>query len=206
MNKISNILSILIIFSKQYTWVGWKVHRLTKILFWNVTKWGLFFNIDPFVVHILLPPCFSAWIPLMKEKKNSRYDIIIWTFQSIFIWYFLPYSIYQNITHNLVKYIIGVGREGRIFNEFCSPLFYVVFDSRFLFCQLLKQNMFLCITDNIQFLWCYVSKLFCGSFCNFLMFKIFYCWKLVLLFEQFVDLAIENLVKSDTYPQAQLMF
>ena len=39
----------------QPTRVGWKVYRLTKILSWNVTKWGLFFNIVSFVVHTLVP-------------------------------------------------------------------------------------------------------------------------------------------------------
>ena len=28
-----------------YTKVDWKVHRLTKILSWNVTKWSLFFDL-----------------------------------------------------------------------------------------------------------------------------------------------------------------
>ena len=30
--------------------VDWKVHRLTKILFWNVLKWGLFFNVVPILM------------------------------------------------------------------------------------------------------------------------------------------------------------
>ena len=34
---------------------SWKVHRLTTILSWNVTKWSLFFNTVPHEVHTLLP-------------------------------------------------------------------------------------------------------------------------------------------------------
>ena len=34
-----------------YMRVGWKVHRLAKILSWNVTKWGLFSN--TFILSVL---------------------------------------------------------------------------------------------------------------------------------------------------------
>ena len=34
-----------------YTMVAWKIQRLTNLLSWNLTKWGLFFNKVPWVVH-----------------------------------------------------------------------------------------------------------------------------------------------------------
>ena len=65
--------------------VDWKVHRLTKILSWNVTKWYLFFNF----FH-LFHQCCSTWIPLIKKVINSRY-VIIWTFQATFIFEVLAF-------------------------------------------------------------------------------------------------------------------
>ena len=63
-----------------------KVHKLNKVLLWNVTKCGLCFNITP------LPPttslsahffnlCCSAWISLVKKLSTADMIIIIWTFQ-----------------------------------------------------------------------------------------------------------------------------
>ena len=46
-----------------YTRVTWKVHRLTKILSWNVTEWGLFFNI----VHLLSSHFISVAVLEMHE-------------------------------------------------------------------------------------------------------------------------------------------
>ena len=57
--------------------VSWKVHTLTKIFSRKVTKWDLFFNIVLFFNW-----CGSPWIPMIKKVTNSRYDVIIWTFQS----------------------------------------------------------------------------------------------------------------------------
>ena len=59
--------NILVAFSKfllikkivQHTKVGWKVHRLTKIFSWNVTKWGLFFNSSLCSLHFFYQ-CFRA--------------------------------------------------------------------------------------------------------------------------------------------------
>ena len=53
-----------------YIRVGWKVHRLIKILSWNVIKWSLFFKIllfcDP---HTFFYWCCSAWMPLVKKSS-----------------------------------------------------------------------------------------------------------------------------------------
>ena len=35
--------------------------------------------------------CFSAWIPLVKEVINSRYDVMIWTFQPLFTIVYIIY-------------------------------------------------------------------------------------------------------------------
>ena len=57
---------------------SWKVHRLTKILSWNVTKLVLFSNIAHLAVHTLLPL-------VLQCLDLSRYDVILWTFQSTLI-------------------------------------------------------------------------------------------------------------------------
>ena len=57
-----------------------KVHRLTYILSWNVTKRGLFFNTDYLQSTHFFHQCCSAWIPLVK-LFNSRCDVIPWNFQ-----------------------------------------------------------------------------------------------------------------------------
>lgn len=58
--------------------------KLTKILSWNVTKSGLFFNIVPFPVHIILLSMLhcldsigeEAFILLVQKANSIRYDII----------------------------------------------------------------------------------------------------------------------------------
>ena len=54
-----------------------------KIPAWNVTKWSLFFNIappPPQSTHFFYRVC-KSWIPSIKNVINSRYDVIILTFQ-----------------------------------------------------------------------------------------------------------------------------
>ena len=53
--------------------VCWKVHKLTKILLWNVTKWGLFFNIVSLAIFFYL--CCNTWIVLVRFAMKSRYDV-----------------------------------------------------------------------------------------------------------------------------------
>ena len=65
--------------------VVWKVSRLAKILLWNVTKWGLSFNIDPLQFTHLFHWFCSALIPLVTKVINSRYDVSLWTFQPTFV-------------------------------------------------------------------------------------------------------------------------
>ena len=48
------------------------VGRLFKILSWNVTKLGLFFNIVPFEVHTLLPPVLQYLDPIIKKKQTNK--------------------------------------------------------------------------------------------------------------------------------------
>ena len=52
-----------------------------KFLGWNVTKWGLFIKIVSFAVHILLPSVLQCLDPMGQKVINSKYDVIIWTFQ-----------------------------------------------------------------------------------------------------------------------------
>ena len=61
--------------------VGWKVHRLTKILSWNVTSWGLFFNVIPLAIYIRLPSVLQCLDPI--GWKSHQQKNIIWTFQPI---------------------------------------------------------------------------------------------------------------------------
>ena len=83
LRKISEYLSDLsIMFYMNLSYndtKGWKVHRLTKIFPWNATKLGLFFNIIPLTINILLLTVFQCLNHIAK-KINSRYDVIIWTF------------------------------------------------------------------------------------------------------------------------------
>ena len=66
------------------TRVNWKVHKLTKILSWNMTKWGLFFNIVPLAVHTLFS-LVLLWSHWSKNVINNKYDILLWTFQPTLI-------------------------------------------------------------------------------------------------------------------------
>ena len=54
-----------------YTRVSRKVHRLTKILSWNVTKQALVFNIVPLVVNTLLPvlQCLDPINPKSHQQQ-----------------------------------------------------------------------------------------------------------------------------------------
>ena len=77
-----NTQKILVIISRIYKdWLN--LQRLTKILSLNETKWNLFFNIVSLTYTHFFHWCCCAWILLVKKVINSRYDIIIWTFQSI---------------------------------------------------------------------------------------------------------------------------
>ena len=54
---------------------GWNVHKLTKILSWNVTKYSLpYSTLTISIVDVVLGTHWSKII-------NSWYDVIIWTFE-----------------------------------------------------------------------------------------------------------------------------
>ena len=55
--------------------VGWKVHRLTKILLWNVSKWGLFSNIVSLTVHSLLLSVL-LYLDSISKKMSSSADMM----------------------------------------------------------------------------------------------------------------------------------
>ena len=65
--KSHNLIYIYI-----YIRVGWKVHWLTKILSWNVTKWGLFFNIVFLVFHTLFTSVLQCLDPI-SQKSQQQY-------------------------------------------------------------------------------------------------------------------------------------
>ena len=50
--------------------ISWKIHRLTKILSWHVTKWGLFYNIVTLAVHTLLLLVLQCSV--FMGKKNQQ--------------------------------------------------------------------------------------------------------------------------------------
>ena len=58
----------------QHTEVGWKVHQLTKIISWNVTKLCLSFNLVTIAVHTIL--LLVLWSQCSKRLQQQ-----IWTFQ-----------------------------------------------------------------------------------------------------------------------------
>ena len=66
------------------TKVSWKAHRLTKIASWNVTRWGLFFNIVSLMVHTLFTSVLPCLVPIGKKSRadmTSSYEFFsLWTF------------------------------------------------------------------------------------------------------------------------------
>ena len=54
------------------TRIGWKVHGLTKILSWNVTKRGLSFHIILQVVHTLLPSTLQCLDPIDQRSYQQQ--------------------------------------------------------------------------------------------------------------------------------------
>ena len=51
---------------------SWKINMLTKILSWNVTKGGLFFNTVSFAVHTLLPSVLQCLNSTCQKVINNR--------------------------------------------------------------------------------------------------------------------------------------
>ena len=49
-----------------------KVHWLTKMLSWNVTKWGLFFNFVSLMVHTLLPLVLQCCDHIGQESHQPQ--------------------------------------------------------------------------------------------------------------------------------------
>ena len=75
--KCVSIWLVVPFFFKQfisflYMKVGWKVHRLTKILSKNVTKCGYFFNIVSFAFHTLLPLVLQCLDPIGPNSHQQQ--------------------------------------------------------------------------------------------------------------------------------------
>ena len=62
------------LFVQYCTSISWKVHKLTKILLWNVTKWGLFFILVLLVVHTF--SISDAVFGSIVQKKLSKVDMM----------------------------------------------------------------------------------------------------------------------------------
>ena len=81
---------------------GLKVHRLTKMIPWNGTKWGVFFNIVPLATRTLLSSMLHCFDPISQKVINSRYDVITWTFQPtliyIYIWSYISHGAQCGVT------------------------------------------------------------------------------------------------------------
>ena len=72
-----------------YTRVNWKANRLTKILIWNVTKGGLFFNVVSLAVHTLLPSMLLCLDPTGQKVINCRYITSLWIFHPTLIYIYI---------------------------------------------------------------------------------------------------------------------
>ena len=62
-----------------------KIHWLTNILSWNMTKWDLLFNELPLQSTHFFHRCCSAWVPLARKfpttNMTSSYELFSqWTF------------------------------------------------------------------------------------------------------------------------------
>ena len=65
--------------------LGWKIHRLTKIISWNVTKWSLFFNIVPpflLVVCALFPFVLQCLDPIGQKNHLQLIWYHHWRFSA----------------------------------------------------------------------------------------------------------------------------
>ena len=57
--------------SRYDTRVGWKIHWLTNILLWNVTKWDLSFKIATIEVHTFLSLVLQHLDPIGKKYSEA---------------------------------------------------------------------------------------------------------------------------------------
>ena len=52
-----------------------KIHKLTKYSHGIMTKWGLFFNIVPIVIHTILPLMLQCLGPIGQKVTNIGNDV-----------------------------------------------------------------------------------------------------------------------------------
>ena len=87
-----------------YTRVGWKIHWLTTVLLGNVTKWDLFVNIVPFVVHTLLSSMLQCLDPIDKEVINSWYNYMNifskWIYQLTLVYIYIYILWYNSVGYH----------------------------------------------------------------------------------------------------------
>ena len=87
------------------TRVGWKVHRVSKILSWNITKWDLFFSISSLRVHTYFSYFFRALISLSKDVFNKIWHHMNVSAYEIFNLVSLSLSLYIYIYIYILLYI-----------------------------------------------------------------------------------------------------
>ena len=86
-----------------HTKIGGKVHRLTKTLSWNMTKWGLFFYIVFLAVHTVVPSVLLCLDPIGKKRSStvdmkSSYELFsLSTFLSTLVRIYIHCSIFINM-------------------------------------------------------------------------------------------------------------
>ena len=108
--KISIILSngyigqfFSLIINHKSMMIGWKVNRLTYILPWNETKWGLLFNIASLVIHTFLLSILkcldligqkSLWQRIWHPHMNfSVHELFSTSSYIIYWWAKIPFQI-----------------------------------------------------------------------------------------------------------------
>ena len=73
----STSLAFLFILILCYTSVGWKFYRLTKIVLWNATNWGYFFNLVLLEFLLLFLSVLQCLGIISKTIViNSKYGVI----------------------------------------------------------------------------------------------------------------------------------
>ena len=90
---ILNYIKFFKNYIKFFVRVDWKVHRLTKILSWDVANWDLFFNIVPQrSKHFFHQGCI-AWIRLVKKSSTAEMtssyeilDLFLYNHPSFVLW------------------------------------------------------------------------------------------------------------------------
>ena len=162
-----------------YTKVGWKVPRLTKILWWNTIKWVLFYS-EPHISSIDVAVFGSHWSKKSSTQyMTSSYElfslpsyiyIYIYIYiscesSSLLLWWSCAITLQTNVPWRNIFNVY-------VFVDTCM-LISNVDTGAFFFCFLVEGRGLFCI---VLFYFCFVF-LFC-----FVLFCFLFCFGLLLLF------------------------